>query len=146
MARRKHLRITKLRFSPVLNLLSFILAKWLSPILHVLIFSVAPTLTYVWFPDITLLWETKLFKFFFDVHINSLQFKFGLFNGISCVLVLAFKFSNLIELSIILVGTKACLSDKKSSLTSLLEDKLSKRFGGTILLSCIFFISSFLRS
>ena len=65
-------------------------------------------------------------------------------------MVLVFEFPNLTDLPIILVGAKACflskvcLSDKKSSLSSLLEDKILKLFGDSILLSLISFAFPFL--
>ena len=49
---------------------------------------------------------------FLVVQTNGLRFKFGLFNGICNVSVLVFELLNLIDLSVILFGTKACLADK----------------------------------
>ena len=85
-------------------------------------------------------WGIKLFKYFCVVQINGLRFKFWL-NGIYNVSGLVLKFLNLTDLSLILVGKKACLFDEKTSLSSLLKDKLSKGFGDPILLSLISCIS-----
>ena len=72
----------------------------------------------------SIFFEEQSCKYFSVVQINGLRFKFGLSNGICSVLGLVFEFLNLNYLFIILVGTKACLSDKKSFLSSLHKDKL----------------------
>lgn len=71
-------------------------------------FSVTAIAVYVRFRGPTPLCGKKLFKYFSVAQVNSLRFEFGLFNSICGVLVLLLEFLNLNDLSIILVGKKAC--------------------------------------